>query len=219
VTVFSWVLPGGTPTTSTNQNPGDVAFSKPGTYVASLTVADNLGVNDPSPPTRTISVVAATNPTLTVTKQGTGTGTVTSSPAGITCGADCSEAYASGTVVTLTPTAAAGSTFGGWSGAADCSDGVVTVTQNTTCTATFTAARPILRVSKSGNGSGTITSNPVGISCGADCSEAYDFGTVVSLTATPAPGHKFEGWTGDADCGDGQVTMNTDKSCKARFRR
>ncbi len=33
---------------------------------------------------------------LTVTKAGTGTGTVTSSPAGISCGADCSQAYASG---------------------------------------------------------------------------------------------------------------------------
>ena len=41
--------------------------------------------------------------TLTVAKAGTGSGTVTSSPAGINCGADCSEPYNSGTVVTLTP--------------------------------------------------------------------------------------------------------------------
>ena len=45
-----------------------------------------------------------TNPTLTVGKSGTGSGTVTSSPAGINCGSDCSEAYASGTSVTLTAT-------------------------------------------------------------------------------------------------------------------
>jgi hypothetical protein len=55
--------------------------------------------------------------TLTVAKAGTGSGTVASSPAGISCGADCSEAYNSGAVVTLSPTAGSGSTFGGWSGA------------------------------------------------------------------------------------------------------
>ena len=48
---------------------------------------------------------------LTVAKAGTGSGTITSAPAGINCGADCSEPYNSATVVTLTPTAAAGSTF------------------------------------------------------------------------------------------------------------
>ena len=55
--------------------------------------------------------------TLTVTRAGTGTGGVSSSPAGIDCGADCSEIYDSGTVVTLTAAASAGSTFAGWSGA------------------------------------------------------------------------------------------------------
>ena len=42
------------------------------------------------------------NYTLTVAKAGTGTGTVTSSPAGISCGGTCSASYASGTAVTLT---------------------------------------------------------------------------------------------------------------------
>src|SRR5262249_36505602 len=46
---------------------------------------------------------------------GTGQGTITSSPAGIDCGADCIESYAPGTAVTLTATTS--STFGGWSGA------------------------------------------------------------------------------------------------------
>ena len=54
---------------------------------------------------------------LTVTRAGAGGGTVTSAPAGIACGADCTERYAPGTVVTLTAAPAAGSTFGGWSGA------------------------------------------------------------------------------------------------------
>jgi hypothetical protein len=60
--------------------------------------------------------VSAQQNSLAVTKGGTGTGTVTSSPGGIVCGSDCSEAYKSGTVVTLTPIPNTGSTFTGWSG-------------------------------------------------------------------------------------------------------
>src|SRR3989442_3673476 len=56
VTQFSWVFPGGTPNTSTSATPGAVTFSTPGTYVVSLTVTDNQGAKDPSPPTRTITV-------------------------------------------------------------------------------------------------------------------------------------------------------------------
>ncbi len=55
-TVYSWYFPAGNPTTSTTPNPQGVKFSSTGTYVASLTVVDILGVNDPSPPTRTIVV-------------------------------------------------------------------------------------------------------------------------------------------------------------------
>jgi hypothetical protein len=54
---YSWVFPNGTPATSTTQNPGNVTFSTPGTYVASLTVNDGTGNTDPTPPTRTITVL------------------------------------------------------------------------------------------------------------------------------------------------------------------
>jgi len=157
--------------------------------------------------------------TLTVTKDGAGDGTVTSSPAGIDCGSDCSESFDQGTSVILTATAASGSTFGGWSGDADCSDGVVTMDANKTCTATFNpqVVGYTLTVSKSGTGSGTVTSNPSGIDCGSDCSESYNQGTSVTLTATPASGSTFGGWTGDADCSDGVVTMDANKTCTATF--
>ncbi|KJU82540.1 protein containing DUF1566, partial [Candidatus Magnetobacterium bavaricum] len=56
---------------------------------------------------------------LVISKAGTGSGTVTSSPAGINCGATCSFLFPQSTSVTLTPTADSGSTFTGWSG--DCS--------------------------------------------------------------------------------------------------
>ena len=81
---------------------------------------------------------APPGPTLTVTRAGDGSGSVTSSPGGITCPADCSEAYAGGTTVTLTATAASGSAFVGWSGGCTGSGPcVVTMDANVLVTATF----------------------------------------------------------------------------------
>jgi len=53
---YNWVFPGGNPRSSSSQNPGSVSFANPGTFTASLTVTDNLGLTDPSPATRTITV-------------------------------------------------------------------------------------------------------------------------------------------------------------------
>ncbi len=72
---------------------------------------------------------------------GTGSGTVTSAPGGINCGATCSAFYASGTMVTLTATPTGGSSFAGWSGA--CSgtgDCTVAMNSTTNVTATFLPA-------------------------------------------------------------------------------
>jgi lysophospholipase L1-like esterase len=73
----------------------------------------------------------------------------------------------------------------------------------------------MLTVTKAGNGGGTVTSAPVGIACGADCTEEYTYGTAVTLTATPDTGSYFSSWSGDADCTDGVVTMDTAKGCTA----
>jgi hypothetical protein len=54
---------------------------------------------------------------LSVTKAGTGTGTVTSAPAGINCGVTCSASFEQGKEVALTAVPASGSTFAGWGGA------------------------------------------------------------------------------------------------------
>jgi hypothetical protein len=75
---------------------------------------------------------------LTVTRSGTGSGTVISSPSGINCGADCTEQYLPNTVVSLSAAAATYSTFTRWSGNPDCADGVVTLDTSKTCTAVFT---------------------------------------------------------------------------------
>lgn len=146
-----------------------------------------------------------------------GAGTVTSSPAGIDCGADCSQDYMFGTVVTLTANPDAGSAFTGWSGDGDCSDGVVTIDTNKTCMATFNLQTYGLNVNTTGTGAGTITSSPLGIDCGTDCSHNYSYGTVVTLTATPDAGSFFNGWSGDPDCSDGIVTIDDVKTCTAEF--
>src|SRR5712692_7485367 len=58
-----------------------------------------------------------------------------------------------------------------------------------------TVAQPFsLAVVKAGVGSGTVTSEPTGISCGTTCSSTSPVGTTVTLTATPAHGSTFSGW-------------------------
>ena len=75
-----------------------------------------------------------------------------------------------------------------------------------------------LTVTKTGTGSGTVTSSLAGINCGTDCSEVYNNGTAVILTAAPASDSNFTGWSG-ACTGTGTcaVTMDATKSVSATF--
>jgi alpha-tubulin suppressor-like RCC1 family protein len=268
-----------------------------------------------------------TRPVLSVTRAGAGAGTIASSPPGIDCGAACSAAYDQGTVVSLAASAAAGSTFGGWTGCDAVSGTTCTVTMNAarsvtvtftplpvdttppgrangqptgtlaagttqttlslvtneagTCryatsagigygampgaftttggtshattvgglanggtytfsvrcqdaagnvnpddfTIAFSVAFPpppqrfVLSVNRAGTGSGSVTSTPSGIDCGATCSAAYNGDTVVTLTAIPAGGAAFAGW-GGCDRVSGTtctVTMNAARSVTASF--
>ncbi len=114
--------------------------SSTGTDNATLTVVDDA--NNISESTQTVSLTGTgttTSNTLNVAEEGSGSGSVTSNPAGISCPTTCAANYSSGTSVVLTATPSAGSTFVGWSGA--CSGrGTCTVSMNSNqaVTATFT---------------------------------------------------------------------------------
>jgi Ca2+-binding RTX toxin-like protein len=157
---------------------------------------------------------------LTVNKGGTGGGTVTSNPAGINCGIDCSETYTSG-MVTLTATPDGISEFAGWSGACTNASGTCTVTmdQARSVTATFNALPTnTLTVTKNGTGTGTVTSSPSGINCGATCSSPFLTTANVSLTPTADAGSTFAGWSGDCTgSGACSVLMDQARSVTATF--
>jgi hypothetical protein len=146
---------------------------------------------------------------VTISKAGTGTGTVTSVPAGINCGATCIANFACGDVVELTATPTPGSTFVGWSGGGCSGTGTctTTITNSTAITANFTILTT-LTVTKSGTGSGLITSTPTGINCGGDCTEDYSPTQIVSLNAATTVGSTFVGWSGGGCSGTGACSFN-----------
>ena len=79
--------------------------------------------------------------------------------------------------------------------------------------------QPVLTIAVTGGGRGSIASNPVGINCGSDCSEAYVGGTSVTLTATPFSGSSFGGWSGGGCTGTGtcNVTLIASVTVTATF--
>ena len=76
-------------------------------------------------------------------------------------------------------------------------------------TATFTLQTPTLTVSKAGTGTGSVTSSPAGITCGATCANTFDYGTVGHADRDPDAGSAFTGWSGGGCTGTGTcvVTM------------
>jgi hypothetical protein len=162
---------------------------------------------------------------LDIVESGTGTGQVTSSPAGIVCSltrSQCSAAFVGGTAVTLPASAAAGSSFAGWSGGGCTGTAPCTVTMSTVqiVTAAFTQIPSfMLSVVASGAGSGTVTSTPSGINCGAICNASFQTGTQVTLTAAAASGSTFAGWSGSGCSGVASctVTITADTAVAASF--
>jgi hypothetical protein len=85
----------------------------------------------------------------------------------------------------------------------------------------FTYTQPpaqTVTVHKTGNGKGTVTSSPAGISCGSTCSHAFTYGSSVTLKAKASSGSSFGGFTGactgKSTC---SVTANKAQSVTAKF--
>jgi uncharacterized repeat protein (TIGR02059 family) len=179
-----------------------------GTCVVTMAKAKNV--------TATFNVDSTgSNYPLSITKAGTGTGVVTSDPAGINCGTVCTKSFTGGTLVALTAKTIQGSgnIFVGWLG--DCSGTgtcVVRMDRAQDVTATFDStaisSKKTLYLYKLGSGSGSVTSDPSGIDCSAGCASTsadFDSGTLVTLTATHAQGSSFTGWSG----GSSAVKVNS----------
>ncbi len=163
---------------------------------------------------------------LTVQRTGTGTGKVTSEPAGIDCGVNCTASFPEGEEVTLTAIADPGSTFEGFSGPCTgkgpCE---VTMSEAREVTAGFAkeAGAPThkLTLATEGGGTGTVTSDKGAISCSPFCSDDFEVGTKVTLTATSAPGSAFYSWkrcdSGGVNGRQCTVTMDKAKTVTAVF--
>ena len=145
---------------------------------------------------------------LTVTVEGSGT--VTSSPAGINCPQMCSALFPAGTTVTLAAAPGTGFRFEQWAPLIECRTEptcrVALTTSDRTVSATF---RPAATVYVFANGAGAITVSPTGLDlfdgkpvtrCDSEdhpggCKLAYLPGTRVTATETPASGRTFAGWS------------------------
>lgn len=158
--------------------------------------------------------------TLTVVSGGNGTGSITSSPTGINCPGVCTLQVPDGAAVVLTATPTGASTFLGWTGPGTCT-GTGTcnfnITADTTVTGAFALDHSVV-VLKSGTGTGTVSSSPVGIDCGGDCSEVYPANTTVTLNAVADANSNFNGWAGACSgAGPCVVTLTTAVMVTAMF--
>ncbi|NOY63754.1 MAG: M6 family metalloprotease domain-containing protein, partial [Gammaproteobacteria bacterium] len=117
----------------------DYSQAPAGSSTVQLLVNSNDANETPYPGGIGITVTKAVVFELTAKKSGSGAGTISSSLAGIACGADCTEGYSAGTSVTLTAVADAGSIFTGWAGGGCSGVGacLLTMDANVSVVATF----------------------------------------------------------------------------------
>jgi uncharacterized repeat protein (TIGR02543 family) len=132
-----------------------------------------------------------------------GTGSVTKDPD--------QPSYVTGSLVNLTATPGAGYQFVGWSGDASGDDNPLSVTMDADKAITATFVSNTYTLSVNVVGSGTVTKSPD--------QPGYDYGVPVDLTATPASGYQFIGWSGDASGNANPLTviMDADKTITATF--
>ena len=124
-----------------------------------------------------------------------GNGKVTSNLPGIACPPACSISWDSGTTVILTATPPpSGQQFLGWSGA--CTGQTCALTMDAAKSVTAMFGLPPAHLAIRVAGRGRVTSTPARLSCPPKCSASFPAGTAVRLTAAPAKGWRFRGWSG-----------------------
>jgi Divergent InlB B-repeat domain len=111
--------------------------------------------------------------------------------------------------------------IGGWNGTEnDAATGspnfVLMPAQDHTTLVQYVPVPEQLSVTKAGNGAGTVTSDLLGINCGATCSAFFPYGTTVTLSGTPALGSSFLGFSGGS-CNGGTPTVTAATVCTAVF--
>ena len=76
-----------------------------------------------------------------------------------------------------------------------------------------------MTVAAAGTGTGRVVTQPAGIDCGATCTHEFSPDTQVTLTATPAAGSSFAGWSGGGCAGTSTctVTLSADTTVTATF--
>ena len=79
------------------------------------------------------------------------------------------------------------------------------------------ASAATLTITISGGGTGSSVSDLMFINCPPTCSYNYASGASVELFQNAGSGYIFTGWTGNADCSDGVVSMSSNKACTANF--
>ena len=183
------------------------------------------GDGDPAP----APIQPPANGNLPLSVEVVGTGSVTSQPDGLNCtSAICSAAFAPNSVVTLTATPGAGQSFAGWAGACAGAANTCLVTMDPAriaaipdVTARFVAnaGQSTYSFSLTIAGAGSVVSNPVGVNCTSNCGAVFPANTLVTLTATPAAGQSFAGWSGACTgaASSCAVTLNQARTVGARF--
>ncbi len=140
-----------------------------------------------------VGTASATSYTLTVTNEGSGT--VTRNPT--------NSSYPAGVTVIVTATPNSGSYFAGWSGGANGAANPLNVTMESDLVITGNfLPYPVYTLTLATNGQGTIAPNPAGGS--------YLSNSVVAVTATPAAGWVFAGWSGATNSSANPLTLTTD---------
>ncbi len=125
---------------------------------------------------------------------------------GTISGAESGKQYYEGTALTLTATPNQGYAFAQWSDGNTDNPRTITVTQDSTLTATFALTQHTITLVAE---NGTIS--------GATSGTKYDYGTELTLTATGNTGYTFSQWSDGVTTAERTIILTQDTTFTAEF--